>query len=72
MKVYGVVPAMLVLITTGDQVPVIPLLEVAGSAGAVLFKQMAPIASKVGVTAGVIVTFSVWVVAHCPAAGVNT
>ncbi len=64
VKVYEVVPATLVLITAGDQVPVIPLLEVRGSAGAVVFRQIAPIASKIGVTVGVTVTLSVCVVAH--------
>ena len=65
-------PAMLVLITAGDQVPEIPLLEVSGNVGAVVFKQIAPIASKIGVTVGLTVTSSVCVVAHCPAFGVKT
>ena len=64
VKVYGVVPAILVLITAGDQVPVIPLLEVSGKVGAVVFRQIAPIASKAGATVGVTVTSSVCVVAH--------
>ena len=56
VKVYTVVPTVLVLITAGYQVPAIPLLEVAGSAGAVLLRQISPITSKVGVVAGVTVT----------------
>src|SRR6478735_7788704 len=43
VKVYVVVPRADVLITAGDQVPVIALLDVSGSAGAVLFKQSGPI-----------------------------
>ena len=41
---------MLVLITTGLQVPETPLAEVAGSAGAVAPKQNGPIGPKLGVT----------------------
>src|SRR6478609_3844094 len=72
VKVYGVVPATLVLITAGDHVPAIPLLEVSCSTGAVVFRQIAPIALKVGVTFGVTVTLRVCVVAHCPGLGVKT
>ena len=66
-----VVPAVLVLITAGDQVPAIPLLEVAGNAGAVLFRQISPITSKVGVVAGVTLIFIVTGTAHIPASGVK-
>ena len=72
VKVYGVVPATLVLITAGDHVPVIPLLEVTGNVGAVVLRQIAPIASKIGATVGLTVTSRVWVVAHCPGFGVKT
>jgi hypothetical protein len=48
-----------------------PLLEVAGSAGAILFWQSGPIAVKVGVTAGLTGMAKVVVVAHCPPVGVN-
>ena len=51
--------------------PVIPLLEVAGSNGAGLPVQILGSAVKVGVVFGVIVCVSVAVTAHCPASGVN-
>ena len=44
--------------------PVIPLVDVAGNAGAVEFWQSGPIAVNVGVTCGLIVTLTVAVVAH--------
>ena len=56
----------------GNQVPVIPLGEVVPSVGAVAPSQKGAMAAKLGVTFGVTVTFRVCVVAHCPAAGVNT
>ena len=71
VKVYGVVPAVLVLITAGDQVPAIPLLEVSGNAGAVLFRQISPITSKVGVVAGVTLIVMVTGTAQMPASGVK-
>jgi hypothetical protein len=37
VKVYVVVPAVAVLMVAGLQVPVMPLLEVVGNTGAVLF-----------------------------------
>jgi hypothetical protein len=49
------VPAVAVLIVAGDQVPLIPLLEVAGSAGAVAPTQSGPIAVNTGVTCAAIV-----------------
>jgi hypothetical protein len=55
----------------GFHVPVMPLFDVAGNAGAVAFKQSDPIGLKVGVTFGFTVTVSVAVVAHWPASGVN-
>ena len=64
VKVYVVEPSAEVLMVAGDQVPVIPLLEVSGKVGAVVFRQIAPIASKAGVTLGVTVTSNVVVVAH--------
>ena len=54
----------------GDQVPVIPLSEVAGSVNAVPL-QMGPTCVNVGVVFGVMVTVIVAVVAHSPAAGVK-
>jgi hypothetical protein len=48
----------------GLQVPVMPLFDVAGKAGAVAFKQSDPIGLKVGVTFGFTVTVKVVLVAH--------
>ena len=59
------------LTAAGLQVPVIPLVEVAGSTGAVDPEQIGAIAAKVGVTFGFTVTVKVVVVAHCPALGVK-
>ena len=64
------VPALAVL-TAGDHVPVISLLDVVGSTGAVALRHTSAIASKVGVMFGLTVTVKVAVVAHCPASGVN-
>ena len=58
------VPTTDVLIIAGLQVPVMPLLEVNGSAGAAEFRQSEPNGLKVGVTFGVTVTSIVVVVAH--------
>ena len=71
MKVYVVVPAMLVLMVAGFHVPVIPLLDVVGSAGAVLFWQSGAIVVNSGVSDGFTVTLSVAVVAHWLPDGVN-
>ena len=49
VKVYVVVPAVAVLIVAGLHVPVIPLFDVVGRTGAVLFWQSGPIAVNVGV-----------------------
>ena len=65
------VPAVAVLIVAGLQVPVIPLFDVVGRTGAVLFWQSGPIAVNVGVTCGSMVMLKVAVVAHCPADGVK-
>ena len=71
VKVYVVVPLTDVLMVAGLHVPVMPLLEVVGKAGAVLFWQSGPVCVNVGVTCGLTVTLSDVVVAHCPAAGVS-
>jgi hypothetical protein len=71
VKVYVVVPAVVVLIVAGLHVPVIPFVDVVGSDGAVLFWHNGPIAVNVGVSCGLIVMLSDAVVAHCPADGVN-
>ena len=59
-----------VLLMAGDQVPAMPSLEVAGSV-MVAPLHTAAIASKVGVTWGVIVTVSVAVVAQVLPVGVK-
>ena len=66
-----VVPAGSVLIVAGIHVPVMPLIEVVGNAGAVLFWHSGPIAVNAGVICGLIVIGNVAMVAHCPADGVN-
>jgi hypothetical protein len=71
VKVYVVVPTVVVLITAGLQVPVIPLVELPGRAGAVEFWQSGPIWVKTGVMAGLTVMIRVAVVAHWSSSGVN-
>lgn len=51
-----VVPSTAVLIESGDQVPVMPLVDVAGNIGAVEFRHNVPIGSKAGVVLGLTVT----------------
>ena len=63
--------AVAVLIVPGLHVPVMPLLDVVGNTGAVLFWQSGPIGVNVGVICGLIVTVNDALIAHCPAAGVN-
>ena len=71
VKVYVVGPAVAVLIVAGLHVPLIPLVEVAGKAGAPEFWHSGPIAAKVGVTALLIVISMEAADPHCPAAGVK-
>ena len=60
------------LIVAGLQVPVIPLFDVVGNvAAAVVFWQRGPICVNVAVTCGLMVIFTVAVVAHWPAVGVK-
>ena len=59
------------LIVAGLHVPVMPLVEVAGNVGAVLFWHSGPIAVNVGVICGSMVMLSVAMIAHSPLAGVN-
>lgn len=62
----------MLLINAGDQVPVIPLIDVAGNTGEAVPEQIGAIVAKVGVTPGIIVISNVdTAVAHCPAAGVK-
>ena len=65
------VPLAVMLITAGLHVPVILLLEVVGSTGAVLFWHSGPICVNTGVTFGLTVTVNVAVVAHWPTVGVK-
>ena len=60
-----------VLLSAGDHVPVMPLLDVVGNADKVAPEQIGATAVNVGVTFGLTVIVSVVVVAHCPAVGVN-
>ena len=68
VKVYVVV---VVLFIAGAQVPVMPLLDVVGSAPNAAPEQIAATAVKVGVMLGLTVIVSVVVVAHWPAVGVK-
>jgi len=60
-----------VLIVAGLHVPVMPLFDVAGNAGAPEFWQSGPIAVNVGVTGALITIVMVVLVPHCPLLGVN-
>jgi hypothetical protein len=71
VNVYVVVPTVDVFITAGFHVPVIPLLDVVGNAGAVAFWHNGPICVNVGVSWALTAILKVVVVAHCPAVGVN-
>ena len=71
VNVYVEVPTVVVLITAGLQVPLMPLVDIPGSTGATLFWQSAPIASKAGVVAGVTVISIETGAAHCPASGIK-
>ena len=67
VKVYVVVARLL---GAGDQVPLIPLVDVAGSTIGVPV-QTGVAMLNVGVTKGLTVTVKVVVAAHCPAFGVK-
>jgi hypothetical protein len=60
-----------VLFNAGLQVPLMPLLEVVGSAAKAAPEQIAATGVKVGVMFGLTVMVIVAVVAHWPAVGVN-
>ena len=62
---------VVVLLTAGAQVPVIPLFDVVGSIGAADPLHIEGTAVKVGVINGLTVTVKVVDVAHNPAVGVN-
>jgi hypothetical protein len=59
------------LLSAGDHVPVMLLVEVVGNAASVAPEQIAATAVNVGVTFGLTVTVNVAVVAHSLAAGVK-
>lgn len=59
------------LLITGDQVPLIPLVEVVGSGLKVLPIQMGATCVKIGVLFGLTCMVMVVGKAHCPGAGVN-
>ena len=60
-----------VLLSAGDQVPVIPSLDDVGNAFNVPPEQIGATAVNVGVMFGLTVIVNVAVVAHCPAVGVK-
>ena len=60
-----------VLSSAGDQVPVIPLVDVVGNGVKTVPEQIAATAANVGVMFGLTVMVKVAVVAHCPAVGVK-
>ncbi len=59
------------LFMAGDQVPVIPLVEVVGKAAKLAPEQIGATELKVGVIFGFTVIVKVVVLAHCPAFGVK-
>lgn len=66
-----VVPVADVLIVAGLHVPVMLLLDVVGSAGAVAFWHNGPICVNTGVICELISISMVVGAPHCPALGVN-
>ena len=73
VNVYTVEPIEVVLITAGDQVPVMggKLFDIVGNTPGEAFKQYGPICEKVGIMLLDTTTVIVVVVPHCPAVGVN-
>jgi hypothetical protein len=64
-------PSAEVLMVAGLQLPVMPLFDVAGNAGATLFRHNGPMVLKTGVTELSMVTSMDALLAHCPASGVK-
>ena len=58
------VPLAVLITTEGDQVPVMPFVDVNGNTGAAEPSQIGAITAKVGVTLDVIVTVNIVDVAH--------
>ena len=71
MKVYIVVPALVVLIVAGDHVPVMLLLDVVAKVAGVPPTQYGPACVNVGVTLSFTKTFMFTAMAHCPPFGVK-
>jgi len=69
VKVY--VAVVVLLIVVGFQVPVMPLVEVAGNAGGVAPLHIGPIAVKLGSVLLLMLTVTVETAAHWPALGVK-
>ena len=65
------VPVAEVLMAAGFHVPIIPLLEVVGNAGAVAFWHNGPICVNTGMIDALMVISIVVGAPHCPALGVN-
>ena len=65
------VPTEAVLIESGAQVPVTPLVEMVDRVGAAEFWQTELIKSKAVTVFGLMVTLIESMFAHCPASGVN-
>ena len=61
----------MVLFSAGDQVPVMPLVDVVGRAANVLPEHIGAIAEKAGMVLGYTVMVNNVVSAHCPGAGVK-
>jgi hypothetical protein len=59
------------LFIAGDQVPLIPLVEVVGNGGIISPEQYGPTDANVGVIFGSIIIVKVVVVAQAPDVGVN-
>ena len=60
---------MAVLLSAGDQFPVIPFVEVVGKGAKVSPEQIEAIGAKVGTTFGLTVMVNVCEFAHCPTFG---
>ena len=59
------------MFSAGDQVPVIPLLDVVGNGFSVPPEQIGATAVNVGVMFGLTVIVNVVAIAHCPTVGVK-
>ena len=64
-------PLLVLLTVAGDQMPLMPLLLIAGKVGTVVPAQKGAMAVKVGVVDALTVTFKVVFTAHCPGLGVK-